>query len=92
MVPIWFVVVSKYFRFLREEHADLYKEMGSPSLFANNNPSNNVSFLRYVCGNKYLKTEDTQLINKSLFLKRFFYTYLGIFITVIIGVVSVGNS
>ena len=92
MVPIWFVVVSRYFRFLRENHADLYREMGSPSLFANNTPSNNVSFLRYVCGSKYLASEDSQLIKKSLFLKRFFYTYLAIFITVIIGVASVSNS
>ena len=92
MVPIWFVVISKYFCYLRENHSVLYKEMGEPSLFMNNTPSNNLSFLRYVCGNKYLKSEDSQLISKSLFLKRFFYTYLVIFISVILGFVSVSSS
>ncbi len=92
MVPVWFVVITKYFRYLRECQPDLYKEMGEPSLFANNTPSNNISFLRYVCGNKYFASEDENLISKSLFLKRFFYTYLAIFLTVIIGVVSVTNS
>lgn len=92
MVPIWFVVISKYFRYLRENHSELYKEMGEPSLFMNNTPSNTVSFLRYVCGNKYLRSEDRQLISKSLFLKRFFYTYLVIFISVIIGFVSISSS
>lgn len=92
MVLIWFVMVSRYFRFLRENHAELYREMGSPSLFTNNTPSNNVSLLRYVCGRKYLASDDEQLITKSLFLKRFFYIYLTIFITVIVGVASVGNS
>lgn len=92
MVPIWFVVITKYFHYLRESQPDLYKEMGEPSLFSNNTPSNNLSFLRYVCSKRYLTSNDGQLISKSLFIKRFFYTYLVIFITVIIGVVSVTNS
>ena len=92
MVPIWFVVISKYFRYLRENHSELYKEMGEPSLFMNNTPSNNVSFLRYVCGNKNLKSEDSQLISKSLFLKKFFYAYLAIFISVIFGFASISSS
>lgn len=91
MVPVWFMAVSKYFRFLRESHPETYKEMGMPTLLGNNTPSNNISFLRYVCGNKYLATNDNQLIAKSLFLKRFFYLYLAIFVSVIIGVASVGN-
>ncbi len=92
MVPVWFVVITKYFSYLRACQPDLYKEMGEPSLFANNTPSNNISFLRYVCGNKYFATEDESLISKSLFIKRFFYTYMAIFFTVIVGVVSVTKS
>ncbi len=92
MVPIWFFSVTKYLKYIRENHSEVYKEMGEPSLFVNNTPSNNISFLRYVFGNKYLATNDNQLISKSLFLKRLFYIYLFTFIGVIIMVSSLGNS
>lgn len=92
MVPTWFVVVSKYFKFLRENHSDIYTEIGEPSLLTNNTPSSTVSFMRYICGNKYMHTNDNQLISKSLFLKRFFYSYLFIFIGLIIGMFALGNS
>jgi len=92
MVPVWFVLVSRYFSFISANHPCLYQEMGQPSLFGNNTPTNNISFLRYVCGNEYLLSGDDQLISRSLFLKRFFYSYLVIFIAVIIGVAGTGNS
>ncbi|TYC53229.1 hypothetical protein FMN52_19115 [Marinobacter sp. BW6] len=92
MVPVWFVAVSRYFSFLSANHPGLYRQMGEPSLFANNTPSNNTSFLRYVCGSDYIASGDDQLVSKSRFLKRFFYSYLVIFVAVIIGVAGVGNS
>lgn len=92
MVPIWFVLISKYFVFLRENHPQVYKDMGQPTLLGNNTPSNNIAFIRYVCGNKYLASSDGQLISKSLFLKRFFYTYLVVFISIIVGMASIGSS
>ncbi|WP_040474153.1 hypothetical protein [Marinobacter algicola] len=92
MVPAWFVLVSRYFSFVSANHPHLYQKMGQPSLFGNNTPSNNISFLRYVCGREYFSSGDDQLISKSLFLKRFFYSYLVIFAAVIIGVAGIGNS
>lgn len=92
MAPVWFLAITGYFRYLRECQPDLYREMGEPSILTNNNFSSFVSFLTYICGNKYLASGDSQLISKSLFLKRFFVTYMIIFSTTLIAGVVISGS
>jgi hypothetical protein len=92
MAPVWFLAITGYFRYLRECQPDLYREMGEPSILTNNNFTTFASFLQYVCGNRYLMSGDLQLISKSLFLKRFFLTYLIIFFVALIAGLIIRNS
>lgn len=88
----WFVAVSKFFTYMASNHLAEYKEMGSPTLFANNTPRNNISFLRFILGNSYKKLDDPTLNKMCGFLKKFFYSYSSVFLLLVIGLIAIGNS
>lgn len=91
---VWFFQISRLFTYLRENHPDEYTEMGQPTLFMNNTPKNNVSFLRFILSERPSELNDELLEKKCKFLKRFFYTYIGLFggLIVLFFVVGNGNS
>jgi len=88
----WFISVSRFFTYMASNHSAHYKEMGSPSLFSNNTPGNNLSFLRFILGNSYKELNDSTLNNICGFLKKFFYTYAVLFVLLVVGVFAIGNS
>lgn len=88
----WFISVSSFFSYMAKNHPQEYKTIGSPTLLANNTPNNNISFLRYILGDKYITLDDPTLTKKGTFIKKLFYTYLSGFILLVIGVFAVGNS
>jgi hypothetical protein len=92
MIPVWFVVVSKFFTFLASEFPQEYKEMGSPTLLMNNSIGNNISFLNYIRSSRPKEIGDLVLIKKSQLLKRMFNAYLFTFISCIVGVCILTNS
>ena len=84
MVLVWFRKLANFFKFLQENHPLEYEKMGSPSLVANNTPSNNFSFFKFILGNRPTEIGDKQLLKKSIYLKRFFYIYLVLFVSFIV--------
>jgi len=88
----WFRLVANFFSYMSKNHLGQYQEMGSPTLFMNNTPKNNISFLRYILGNKYQELNDEALNKMCGFMKVFFYTYSVAFMLLLIGFFSVGNS
>jgi len=88
----WFRLVSSFFKYMASNHVEIYREMGSPTLFSNNTPGNNISFLRFILSNKYADLNDPVLSQKCGFLKRFFYGYMVGFAALVFGVFYLGNS
>ena len=77
---------------MASNHIAKYKEMGSPTLFANNTPRNNISFLKFILGNNYKNLDDPTLNKMCDFLKKFFYSYSSVFLFLAIGLFTIGNS
>jgi len=47
-VLFWFVLLSKYFSYLKGNHEEDYAELGSPHLLRNNTPSHTFKLLKYI--------------------------------------------
>ena len=92
MVLVWFVIVSKYFSYIRDNHPVLYQELGEPRLFASNDAASDISFVRYVFSKKYMESGDETLIAKSLLIKKLVYIYSAIFILIVAGLIGSGAS
>lgn len=92
MVPIWFVQISKLFKYLDAHHPNEYDAMGKPTLFLNNTPKNNIAFLRFILGSRNTDLDDAHLSKWCHRLKIFFYIYLSVFFSVIIIGFSFGNA
>ena len=88
----WFVAISRFFTYMASNHIAKYKEVGSPTLFANNTPRNNISFLKFILGNNYKNLDDPTLNKMCDFLKKFFYSYSSVFLFLAIGLFTIGNS
>lgn len=79
MVAIWFMQVSKLFKYLKEKHPKEYDAMGAPTLFMNNTPRNNIAFLRFIQGVRPSQLGDDHLVSWCRFLTKFFYVYMLLF-------------
>lgn len=92
MVLVWFRQLSKLFAYLKEKHPEEYKAIGEPALIMNNTPKNNIAFLRFIQGSRPLELGDEKLINWCSFLTRFFYTYIFLFVGLIITIMVGTNA
>jgi len=92
MVLVWFRQLPKLFAYLKEKHPDEYAAMGKPTLVMNNTPKNNISFLRFILGNRPSQLGDPNLATKCAFLKKLFYCYMALFIGLVVVVVGVGSA
>ena len=81
MVIAWFVLVSWLFRRLRERHARIYEEMGSPTLFLNNSIRNNWLFMKFLWGGGWRALGDPQLTQACQVMQVFFVVYLVVFVS-----------
>lgn len=79
LIVIYLVTMAKMFSYMREKHLTRYKELGEPSLFANNSISNNVSVIRFLLDRDYLRMSDSQLSQLGERLRRMFMGAVGLF-------------
>ncbi len=88
----WFYLCANLFGYLEKKHPDIYREMGSPTLIANNSPKNNISFLSFILRNKYSVLDDRFLDRRCKFMKYYLYTYCAIMGAFTISMFSLGGS
>lgn len=89
-IIIWFILVSRYFRYLREKHPQTYARMGSPSLIMNNTPSNNIRFVKYICSDQCDETGDDELVAKTRTLRFILFSYTTVFAGLALTVFTIG--
>ena len=92
MVLVWFRQLSKLFAYLKERHPEEYKAIGEPTLIMNNTPRNNILFLRFIQSSRPSEIGDEKLSNWCKFLTRFFYTYIFLFVGLIITIMISANA
>jgi hypothetical protein len=83
MVLVWFATVLWMFRRLRTRHLDVYEALGSPSLFWNNSPRNNVQFLKFIFSSRSRHLGDSTVANVVLFMRVFCVAYVAAFLLLI---------
>jgi len=81
---VWFREVSKLFAYLRENHPNEYEILGRPSIFLNNSPRNSIAFLHFITSNRSSGIQDSHLQKWCKLLSRLLYTYLAIFMGLIV--------
>ena len=61
-VGVYLVLVVRLLTRLRDNHQALYESLGSPSLFANNSPRNNLRFLGWLYRRDYSDLSDAATV------------------------------
>ncbi len=89
---LWFMLVSQYLSYLREKHSTTFKSIGSPHLFLNNTPRNNINFFKYVWSEQCNGTHDLQLIKMTRTLRFIFIGYSVLFLSLILAVATIELS
>jgi hypothetical protein len=62
-------LTSYILSYLKTHHKSTYVDLGSPSLIANNTPSNNWLFLKFIFTNSYKNLGDSKLSRLCVTLK-----------------------
>jgi hypothetical protein len=78
-----FVLSYQYLGLLKDKHPDVWTSLGSPTLFLNNSPKNNIAVLRFLRRREYLRVGDAELTRRSIQLWRFSRLYLLLFASVV---------
>lgn len=72
---IYFYVLIRVFKQLKEEHPEVWRELGSPTLIKNNTFENTATFFRFLRHGKYNEIDDPLLTKRCRLLWLLFYTY-----------------
>jgi hypothetical protein len=80
MVAIWFALILWLFKRLRLRHPSVFESLGSPSLFWNNSPRNNLRFLGFLFGSEPRQLQDQTIVRVCVFMRVFLAAYVILFI------------
>jgi hypothetical protein len=69
-IALWLTWCSSLFSYLKRSHTDLWKQLGSPSVFMNNTISNNFKVIGFVWSADHYRFGDAKL-SAAVFLTRF---------------------
>jgi hypothetical protein len=83
MALVWLSSVWWLFRRLRRYHSATYESVGSPTLFWNNSPRNNVLFMRFLFGLRWRQLPDPLLVTVCWLMLAFFCVYMILFLCLI---------
>ena len=92
MVLVWFSCVSKLSRLLRDRHAEKYEQMRLADLWPrdlagwfsrHNNARPVFALLRFLLRGEDLALHDADISSLSVFMRWFFYVYLGLFLILV---------
>jgi hypothetical protein len=85
-VIVYFILIVRYFSYLRAHHPVTYERIGKPSLILNNTPRNNILTLRFIMGSDSMSTGDHVLETKTKSLRFILYFYSSLFALLGVGV------
>ena len=97
MVLAWFVCVSRLSRRLRDRHAEKYEQMGLADMWpkdlagwlsGHNNTKPVIALLRFLYRREDLALHDADVSSLSEFMRRFLYVYLGLFLLLVLSILS----
>lgn len=97
MVLVWFVCVGKLSRQLRDRHAEKYEQMRLADLWprdlagwfsGHNNAKPVFALLRFLLRSEDLALRDADISSLSVFMRWFFYVYLGLFLVLLFSFLS----
>ncbi|MDG1732869.1 MAG: hypothetical protein P8M49_12910 [Thalassotalea sp.] len=80
VVLVWFLLVTKLFNLIEQNHPDKFQDMGEPHLSKNNTLSTNVAFMRYLFKKEWTSLNDPELTSLSITMRRIFITTLIVFL------------
>jgi hypothetical protein len=66
VIAVYLVLCVVLFGYLKRNHTIAWEKLGSPSLFWNNSPRNNVLFLRFLLRRDYEKLNDATLTRMAV--------------------------
>jgi hypothetical protein len=84
MVMIWFGLILWLFRRLRTHHASTYEALGSPTLFWNNSPANNLRLLGFIFSAKTRELQDPAMFRICKFMRIFLVAYVVVFLALML--------
>lgn len=73
-------LTHRFIKELKNNHQEVWKSLGSPTMFLNNSIYNNAKFFDFVVRKRYLTTDDQKLIKLGKILRTYSIFYLIIFI------------
>ena len=79
-----FVLNAQMLRYLRAQHSEVWKRLGSPTLFFNNSIQNNRAVNSFLKTRAYENLDDPTLEKRCRFLKIFNHLYLVVFALVVL--------
>jgi hypothetical protein len=92
MTIVGFSVQRRFLTILKNEHGDKWREMGSPSLFANNSIRNSFGVLMFLQKRGYTVLGNPRLASLGNFLRIYSRVYLIVFILALLSFLGMGLS
>ncbi len=71
---------------IKADHPDLWRELGSPTIFRNSSRKTRSAIYRYIMGKKYRDTNDPELIRLCDGIRYLYYTLYILFGVLIIAI------
>lgn len=78
-VLVWFVLVSRLYKILANEHPRKYEEMGKPTLFWNNSPKSGWVLMKFILKKEYRELKNPKLTGLGNFMFGFSVAYFVLF-------------
>ncbi|MAT71787.1 MAG: hypothetical protein CMJ58_19945 [Planctomycetaceae bacterium] len=73
---VWFALVASLFRQLRDRHPETFVELGSPALFRNNTPANNLRLLKFLFSSASKRLNDARIAHMVQILRVYLILHL----------------
>jgi hypothetical protein len=86
MLVIWFALILWLFRRLRLRHPSAFESAGSPSLFWNNSPRNNLVFIRFLFSSEPRQLQDQTLIRVCMSMRVLIAAYVLLFFILLLSI------
>jgi len=81
---IGFGMSYRFLAYLRNNHHEVWEELGSPSLILNNSIRNSLATMSFMWRKEYIRLGDHKLIRIARFNVWFGYSYLAIFVALVL--------
>ena len=84
LAAIGFGLSYRFLAYLRNNHREVWAELGSPSLIVNNSIRNSLATMSFMWRKEYLRLGDHKLNRMARFNVLFGYSYLAIFVALVL--------